>query len=146
MPRLLGLLAFGDELKAGAAAAVAALRAEGVRTVLLSGDTLFSGTVGRTDFIGGSAEDMKASMRKLAFLPDETVVLPGHGDATTIGAERERTFARWAYARFLRTRSAFSAASAIDSQPAPFHYRLQVLRNRKETLRKRYVTLFLTFT
>lgn len=64
--------------------------------VLLSGDTLFSGTVGRTDFIGGSAEDMKASMRKLAFLPDETVVLPGHGDATTIGAERERTFARWA--------------------------------------------------
>ena len=64
--------------------------------VLLSGDTLFSGTVGRTDFIGGSAEDMKASMRKLAFLPDETVVLPGHGDSTTIGAERERTFARWA--------------------------------------------------
>ena len=64
--------------------------------VLLSGDTLFSGTVGRTDFVGGSAEDMKASMRKLAFLPDETVVLPGHGEATTIGAERERTFARWA--------------------------------------------------
>lgn len=64
--------------------------------VLVSGDTLFAGTVGRTDFAGGSAEDMKASMRKLAFLPDETAVLPGHGELTTIGAERGRTFARWA--------------------------------------------------
>lgn len=64
--------------------------------VLVSGDTLFAGAVGRTDFVGGSAEDMKASMRRLAFLPDEAIVLPGHGEFTTIGAERERTFARWA--------------------------------------------------
>ena len=64
--------------------------------VLISGDTLFAGTVGRTDFPGGSDADMHASMRRLAFLPDETIVLPGHGPTTTIGAERQRTFARWA--------------------------------------------------
>lgn len=64
--------------------------------VLLSGDTLFAGTVGRTDFEGGSADDMRASLKRLAALPDETLVLPGHGDTTTIGAERLRTFARWA--------------------------------------------------
>lgn len=63
--------------------------------VLISGDTLFAGTVGRVDFEGGSAEDMAASMKKLAFLPDETVVLPGHGEQTTIGAERVRTIARF---------------------------------------------------
>lgn len=69
---------------------------EGGAPVLISGDTLFAGTVGRTDFAGGSADDMRASMRKLAFLPDETIVLPGHGEQTTIGAERTRTFTRWA--------------------------------------------------
>lgn len=63
--------------------------------VLLSGDTLFAGTVGRTDFKGGSMEQMAASIKKLAFLPDDTAVLPGHNDLTTIGAERRRTFARF---------------------------------------------------
>lgn len=62
--------------------------------VLISGDTLFRGTVGRTDFAGGSNEDMRESMRRLAFLPDETVVLPGHNEQTTVLAERP-TFARW---------------------------------------------------
>lgn len=66
------------------------------RPLLLSGDTLFSGTVGRTDFAGGSMDDMRHSLKKLAALPDETVVLPGHNDLTTIAAERERTFARFA--------------------------------------------------
>ncbi|MCI8451622.1 MAG: MBL fold metallo-hydrolase [Eggerthellaceae bacterium] len=63
--------------------------------ILVSGDTLFAGTVGRTDFKGGSMEQMAASIKKLAFLPDDTAVLPGHNDLTTIGAERRRTFARF---------------------------------------------------
>lgn len=62
--------------------------------VLISGDTLFAGTTGRTDFEGGSIEDMAASMKRLAALPDDTAVLPGHNSLTTIGNER-RTFARF---------------------------------------------------
>lgn len=62
--------------------------------VLISGDTLFQGSCGRMDFEGGSEVDMAASMKKLAALPDDTVVLPGHGNLTTIGNER-RTFARF---------------------------------------------------
>lgn len=60
--------------------------------VLVSGDTLFAGTVGRTDFEGGSMEQMAASIKKLAALPDDTAVLPGHNALTTIGAERRRVF------------------------------------------------------
>lgn len=62
--------------------------------VLVSGDTLFRGTTGRTDFEGGSVVDMAASMKKLAALPDDTAVLPGHNALTTIGNERP-TFARF---------------------------------------------------
>lgn len=58
--------------------------------LLVSGDTLFCGTTGRTDFEGGSERDMRASLRKLGKLPDATVVLPGHMGTTTIGAERIR--------------------------------------------------------
>lgn len=65
--------------------------------VLVSGDTLFAGTVGRTDFAGGSMDDMTASVKKLAHLPDDTAVLPGHNALTTIGAERRRTFARFGW-------------------------------------------------
>lgn len=64
--------------------------------VLISGDTLFAGTTGRTDFERGSETDMAASMKKIAKLPDDVVVLPGHGQLTTIGAER-RTFARFGW-------------------------------------------------
>ncbi len=64
--------------------------------VLISGDTLFEGTIGRTDFSGGSVEEMRASLKHLAVLPDETCVLPGHGNPTTIGAERRRVFATYA--------------------------------------------------
>lgn len=57
--------------------------------VLLTGDTLFAGTIGRTDLPGGSMPRILDSIaRQLLSLPDETVVLPGHGAATTIGAER----------------------------------------------------------
>jgi glyoxylase-like metal-dependent hydrolase (beta-lactamase superfamily II) len=57
--------------------------------VCLCGDTLFEGNVGRTDFTGGSFETLKASIRdKLYRLDDDTLVLPGHGASTTIGAEK----------------------------------------------------------
>jgi hydroxyacylglutathione hydrolase len=56
---------------------------------LLAGDTLFQGSIGRTDLWGGSMKDILSSIReKLLALPDETLVIPGHGGTTTIGAER----------------------------------------------------------
>ena len=64
--------------------------------ILISGDTLFCGSIGRTDFAGGSMADMRKSLKRLASLPDETVVLPGHNDLTTIGDERRRVFAYYA--------------------------------------------------
>lgn len=57
--------------------------------VLFAGDTLFAGSVGRTDLPGGNTEELVAAVRdKLFGLPDETTVYPGHGPATTIGTER----------------------------------------------------------
>lgn len=62
------------------------LKEEGV---LFSGDTLFSGSVGRTDFPGGSASQIRNSLhRLLAALPDDTSVYPGHDTSTTIGYEK----------------------------------------------------------
>ena len=55
--------------------------------VLFSGDTLFAGACGRTDTLGASPAKMKASLQRLAQLPPETLVLPGHGRSTTIGQE-----------------------------------------------------------
>jgi hydroxyacylglutathione hydrolase len=56
---------------------------------LLAGDTLFQGSIGRTDLWGGSMKDILNSIReKLLALPDETLVIPGHGENTTIGEER----------------------------------------------------------
>ncbi len=56
---------------------------------VLAGDTLFQGSIGRTDLWGGSMKDILRSIReKLLDLPDETLVIPGHGGNTTIGAER----------------------------------------------------------
>jgi hydroxyacylglutathione hydrolase len=55
----------------------------------LSGDVLFAGSIGRTDLPGGNTETMLTSLRdKILPLADDTVVLPGHGPATTIGRER----------------------------------------------------------
>ena len=57
---------------------------------LIAGDTLFAGSIGRTDLPGGSFEKIIRSLReKVLALPDETVVVPGHGSLTTIGEERE---------------------------------------------------------
>ncbi len=55
--------------------------------LLLAGDTLFAGSCGRTDFPGGSSAQLSASLGRLAKLPPETVVVPGHGGSTTIGHE-----------------------------------------------------------
>lgn len=55
--------------------------------VAFTGDTLFKHSIGRTDFAGGSMFLIIQSLRKLAQLPDDTIVLPGHGDQTTIGDE-----------------------------------------------------------
>jgi hydroxyacylglutathione hydrolase len=61
----------------------------GSETILLTGDTLFAGTIGRWDLGGTSEEDIVRSIqRKLMDFPDATPVIPGHGPSTTIGAER----------------------------------------------------------
>jgi glyoxylase-like metal-dependent hydrolase (beta-lactamase superfamily II) len=57
--------------------------------VCLSGDVLFAGSIGRTDLPGGDMDAMLASLRdRILPLADDTVVLPGHGPATTVGRER----------------------------------------------------------
>ena len=57
---------------------------------LIAGDTLFAGSIGRTDLPGGSFEKIISSLHeKVLALPDETVVVPGHGPLTTIGEERD---------------------------------------------------------
>ena len=61
----------------------------GEESVLASGDTLFTQSVGRTDLPGGDTAQLMESLRRLAQLPDRLVVLPGHGPDTTIGVERK---------------------------------------------------------
>jgi glyoxylase-like metal-dependent hydrolase (beta-lactamase superfamily II) len=57
---------------------------------LIAGDTLFAGSIGRTDLPGGSFEKILSSLyTRVLALPDETEVIPGHGPETTIGKERE---------------------------------------------------------
>jgi len=56
--------------------------------LLLSGDTLFAGSAGRTDLPGGDMGTLMTSLKKLVALPDVTIVVPGHGPETTIGAEK----------------------------------------------------------
>jgi hydroxyacylglutathione hydrolase len=68
--------------------------------VLFCGDTLFHGSVGRTDLPGGSYDQLLESIRtKILTLPDEVVCLPGHGPKTTVGAERNNNpFLKGGYA------------------------------------------------
>ena len=59
------------------------------QTLLFAGDTLFAGSVGRTDLPGGDTRKLLASIHdRLLTLPDEVEVIPGHGPRTTIGSER----------------------------------------------------------
>ena len=64
--------------------------------ILLSGDTLFCSSIGRTDFEGGSMKQMRQSLRRLGQLPDDVVVLPGHNMLTTMKAEKRMTIPYYA--------------------------------------------------
>ena len=59
-----------------------------VRRLVHSGDTLFAGTCGRCDLLGGSMEEMFASLKRLGALEGDFQVYPGHGHATTLETER----------------------------------------------------------
>lgn len=61
-----------------------------IENALFTGDTLFAGSIGRTDFAGGSFEDIiNAIKNKLLIYPDDTLVYSGHGSSTTIKAEKD---------------------------------------------------------
>lgn len=93
-------LAEGDKLRAGSLEATV-LHTPGhtegsvclyfpAQQKLIAGDTLFAGSIGRTDLPGGSFEKIMSSLhQRVLALPDNTVVIPGHGSLTTIGDERE---------------------------------------------------------
>ena len=99
--RLDGELLDGDTVRAGGASmhvlhtpghtpgSVCLALRDGERTTILTGDTLFAGSIGRWDLGGTSMEDIVASIRaKLLGFPDDSMVVPGHGPSTTIGVER----------------------------------------------------------
>lgn len=60
-----------------------------MENTLFAGDTLFAGSIGRTDFPGGDVADMKKSLSRLGNLTTDYRVLPGHGEPTTLFAEKE---------------------------------------------------------
>lgn len=63
---------------------------QGTPAVVLGGDVLFAGSIGRTDFPDGDFDVLARGIReKLYVLPDDTIVLPGHGEATTVGREKK---------------------------------------------------------
>ena len=57
--------------------------------VLFSGDTLFAGSIGRTDFPGSSPEAMEESLAQLKAIPEDLAVFPGHGESTTLSREKK---------------------------------------------------------
>jgi len=64
---------------------------------VFTGDTLFAGSIGRTDFPDSSESNMRSSLKKLSSLPNDLVVYPGHGATTTIGEEKRcNPFLQWA--------------------------------------------------
>jgi hydroxyacylglutathione hydrolase len=60
--------------------------------VILTGDTIFAGSVGRTDFPGGSLTELKRSFARIIELPPETRIFSGHGPLTTVKNEKESNF------------------------------------------------------
>ncbi len=67
---------------------ISVIVSDGDEKIMLSGDTLFARSVGRSDLPGGDEEVLIESLKKFVSLPDDLRVLPGHGPETTIGAER----------------------------------------------------------
>lgn len=60
--------------------------------IIFSGDTVFAGSVGRTDFYGGSIEELKKSFKRILSLPPDTKIFPGHGEETTVKHEKSYNF------------------------------------------------------
>jgi len=60
--------------------------------VIFTGDTIFAGSVGRTDFPGGSVTDLKRSFSEIISMPPETRIFPGHGPLTTVKREKKYNF------------------------------------------------------
>ncbi len=100
LPQPDGFVDEGDEIKIGSLSFMVmhtpghskggiCLYGEGV---VITGDTIFKGSIGRTDFPGGSIEELKRSFRRIIELPDDTRVLSGHGPETTIGYEKQTNF------------------------------------------------------
>ena len=100
LPEPDGFLKEGDEVKVGGlvfrvmhspghSQGGICLYGEGV---VFSGDTIFQGSIGRTDFPGGSIEKLKESFKRLIDLPENTTVFSGHGPDTTIGREKRENF------------------------------------------------------
>lgn len=58
-------------------------------SAMFTGDTLFCGSIGRTDFAGGSMKQMRSSLRRLAFMPGDWLVYPGHEELTKLEIERK---------------------------------------------------------
>lgn len=81
-----GSVTFGTDGADGGNATGATIRSG--EKVLFSGDLLFAGSIGRTDLPGGDHQEILRSLERALTLPDETIVLPGHGPQTTIGTER----------------------------------------------------------
>jgi glyoxylase-like metal-dependent hydrolase (beta-lactamase superfamily II) len=59
---------------------------------LITGDTVFAGSVGRTDFHGGSMVQLRKSFKRIMSFPEETKILPGHGPGTTVKREKKENF------------------------------------------------------
>ena len=100
LPEPDGFITEGDEVKAGDltfkviqtpghSPGGICLYGEGV---VFTGDTVFQGSVGRTDFHGGDMEKLKESFRRLINLPGDTVILSGHGGETTVEREKRENF------------------------------------------------------
>lgn len=86
---LIGSLAFSILSTPGHSPGGMCLYREGI---IFTGDTVFAGSVGRTDFYGGSIEELKKSFVKIISLPPDTRIFPGHGDPSTVNEERELNF------------------------------------------------------